>query len=355
MKEKLSRNGCLPERLIVVLTVICIAAHFLLYAYLNFAGLPRYCNSDVFADMQLAKRIWEQKSLFPTGWGFGNQYYVVGTPVLAALFYGMLGSINAAMAIATEVMSVLIMLSFLWLLRGCGEPLISRFFGCALLLFSVILPYGSYSMNSMLFFTQSSFYSCYLITIFVVFGDYIRVRNDSSIRVPAWVLSVLLCFATGMHSLRQTAVMVLPLLAYELFCGMRHVCAGNPFWTKADRSRLMRVLSYGLANGAGILLMKWLDVPISPIYSSNQGTSVAERLQGKLTAIGTALAEITSVDYLLAGDCSKLLLVVIVFILAVVSEGLFYGFPGFGGRNLARKPAGRCVRLDCAQFCLQPW
>lgn len=72
MKEKLSRNGCLPERLIVVLTVICIAAHFLLYAYLNFAGLPRYCNSDVFADMQLAKRIWEQKSLFPTGWGFGN-------------------------------------------------------------------------------------------------------------------------------------------------------------------------------------------------------------------------------------------------------------------------------------------
>ena len=128
MKEKLSRNGCLPERLIVVLTVICIAAHFLLYAYLNFAGLPRYCNSDVFADMQLAKRIWEQKSLFPTGWGFGNQYYVVGTPVLAALFYGMLGSINAAMAIATEVMSVLIMLSFLWLLRGCGEPLISRAF-----------------------------------------------------------------------------------------------------------------------------------------------------------------------------------------------------------------------------------
>ena len=125
MKEKLSRNGCLPERLIVVLTVICIAAHFLLYAYLNFAGLPRYCNSDVFADMQLAKRIWEQKSLFPTGWGFGNQYYVVGTPVLAALFYGMLGNINAAMAIATEVMSVLIMLSFLWLLRGCGEPSVS--------------------------------------------------------------------------------------------------------------------------------------------------------------------------------------------------------------------------------------
>lgn len=323
MKEKLDRNGCMSERFVVVLTVICIAAHFLLYACLNFAGLPRYCNSDVFADMQLAKRIWEQKTLFPAGWGFGNQYYVVGTPVLAALFYGVLGNINIAMAMATEVMSALIMLSFLWLLRGCEEPLSCRLLGCVLLMFSMVLPYGSYSMNSMLFFTQSSFYSCYLITMFVVFGDYVRVHNDSAVRVPAWVLSVFLCFATGMHSLRQTAVMVLPLLAYELFCGMRHVCAGGPFWTKADCPRLMRVLSYGLANGVGVLLIKWLDVPISPIYSSNQGTSAAERLQGKLTAIGTALAEITSVDYLLTGDCSKLVMAVIVFILAIATVGAF--------------------------------
>ena len=326
MRGKLNKNGCVPEQFIVAVAVICIAAHFLLYAYLNFAGLPRYCNSDVFADMQLAKRMWEKKTLFPTGWGFCNQYFVIGTPVLAALFYGVLGNINIAMAMATEVMSALIMLSFLWLLRGCEEPLSYRLLGCVLLLFSVVLPYGSYAMNSMLFFTQASFYSCYLITMFVVFGDYIRVRNDSSIRVPAWVLSVLLCFATGMHSLRQTAVMVLPLFAYELFCGLRHVCVGSPFWTKADRPRLMRVLSYGLANGVGILLMKWLDVPISPIYSSNQGTSVAERLQGKLIAIGTALAEITSVDYLLAGDCSKLLLVVIVLILAVAVGGTFLWF-----------------------------
>ena len=53
---------------------------------------------------------------------------------------------------------------------------------------------------------------------------------------------------------------------------------------------------------------------------------MAERLQGKLTAIGTALAEITSVDYLLAGDCSKLLLVVIVLILAVAVGGTFLWF-----------------------------
>lgn len=326
MKEKLNKNGCVSQQFIVALTVICIAVHFLLYAYLNFVGFPRYCNSDVFADMQLAKRMWEQKTLFPTVWGFGNQYFVVGTPVLAALFYGVLGNINIAMAMATEVMSVLILLSFLWLLRGCGESLASRLLGCVLLLFSVVLPYGSYAMNSMLFFTQSSFYSCYLITMFVVFGDYIRIRNDSSAHISAWVLSMILCFATGMHSLRQTAVMVLPLFAYELFCGLRHACVGSPFWTKADCPRLMRVLSYGLANGAGVLLMKWLDVPISPIYSSSQGASAAERLQGKLTAIGAALAEITSVDYLLAGDCSKLLTVVIIFILAIATGGAFLWF-----------------------------
>lgn len=157
MREKLNKNGCVPEQFIVAVAVICIAVHFLLFAYLNFAGLPRYCNSDVFADMQLAKRIWEQRTLFPTGWGFGNQYYVVGTPVLAALFYGVLGNINIAMAMATEVMSALIILSLLWLLRGCEEPLSYRLLGCVLLLFSMVFPYGVYSMNSMLFLRNPAF------------------------------------------------------------------------------------------------------------------------------------------------------------------------------------------------------
>lgn len=314
------------EPFAVGLAIICIVAHFAVYAYLNYAGFSRYCNSDVFADMQVAKRMWEQRTLFPSGWGFGNQYYVVGTPVLAALFYGLLGNTNTAMATATELMSVLILLSFLWLLRGCKVPRLPRLLGCVLLLFSMILPYGPYSVNSMLFFTQSSFYSCYLITLFMVFGDYVRARSSAAVRIPAWVLALLLCFATGMHSLRQTAIMVLPLFAYELFCGLRRVCIGGQFWMKEDLPRLVRVLSYGLANLLGILFIWWLDIPISPIYEEAQRVTSAERLQGKLVTIGVALKEITSADYLTAGDSSRLLTVIVLLVLSVAVGGAILWF-----------------------------
>lgn len=318
VRESLRRNDRLFERLAGVLMILCIAVHLAVYAYLNFEGFSRYCNSDVFADMQVAKQMWEQKTLFPAGWGFGNQFYVVGTPVLAALFYGLLGNINIAMAMATEVMSVLILTSFFWLLRGCRESCLSCLSGCVVLLFAIVQPYGVFSVNSMLFFTQASFYSCYLITLFVVLGDYVRVRQSETARIPALVISLLLCFATGMHSLRQTAVMVLPLFAYEVFCGLRRVCMGISFWTKADKPRVLRVLSYGLANGAGVLLIKCLNVPISPIYADVQRTGGLGR---KLSSIGEALAEITSVDYLIAGDYSRFLASIIVLVIAIVAGG----------------------------------
>ena len=96
---------------------------------------------------------------------------MVATPVLAALFCGLLGNINLAMAAAAEGMTVLVLLSFLWLLHAAPVDYLTRLVGCLLLLTFVVAPYGVYSMNSMLFFTQASFYSCYLITLFVVFGD----------------------------------------------------------------------------------------------------------------------------------------------------------------------------------------
>ena len=296
--------------------MICILIHFAVFSYFNFQGFPRYCNSDVYADMQCAKRMWEQKTLFPRDWAFGNQFYVIATPVLAAIIYGITGNINLSMALATEVMSVLIIVSFLWLLRAFTQDLSSQLVCCLILLASIVCPYGPYSINSLLFFTQASFYSCYLITMFVVFGDYIRTFSSPSARVPIWVLSMLLSFGTGMHSLRQTAIMVLPIFAYELFVGLRNVLLGKAFWQQQDIPRLLRVVSYGLANLLGIVVMKLLNVPMVPIFQSAK-ESASSQLAQRFAAVVTAICEITSLDYLPSGDFSRLLAVVILFLIGI--------------------------------------
>ena len=63
------------------LVICCILAYLGVFALINLHTLDRFCNSDVYADMQVAKRMWEQKTLFPDGWIFGNQFYVIATPV----------------------------------------------------------------------------------------------------------------------------------------------------------------------------------------------------------------------------------------------------------------------------------
>lgn len=301
------------RRLFAAAVVGCILAQLLVFAYLGFRGFSRYCNSDTYADMQVAQKMWEQKTLFPSGWTFGNQFYVVATPVLASLFYGLLGNINLSMVLATEVMTVLILLSFLWLLHAAVEDRLLQLVGCLMLITSVVAPYGVYSVNSMLFFSQASFYSCYLITLFVVFGDYIRAFSSEKTRGIAWALSLLLCFGTGMQSLRQTVIMILPIAAYELFIGLRNALQHKKPWSKTDSRRILRVFTYGGANLSGVLVTKLLHVSSAPIFGDTN-LNGTDKLIEKSRAIGSAIAEITGLEYLLeGGDCSRFIILLIVF------------------------------------------
>lgn len=304
------------RRIVIVLSVSCILVHLGLFAFLNFRGFALFCNSDVYSDCQVAVKMWEQKTLFPQGWNFRNQYYVIATPVWAALLYGLTGDINTAMVLATELMTLFIMLSFLWLLGGFTRDSLSMAAGCLLLIASVVCPWGASSLNSLLFFSQASFYACYLVTLFVVFGDYTRSFSPSKGSIWAWCLALFLCFATGMQSLRQTAITILPIMAYELFCALRRILKGNPPWTKENRNSLLHAASYALANAAGILVIRLLDIPREAIYSDAPG-SAAQSLSQKMEAVGSALWEITSLDYILQGDYSRLIGLVILYMIGL--------------------------------------
>lgn len=95
-----------------------LAAYLVVFSIINFCGFTDFMTPDIYSDTLAARYMWEQKSLFPEGWVFGNQYYVVATPVLSALFYGLIGSMNLAMAIATTVMTLALLAACYWLFRS---------------------------------------------------------------------------------------------------------------------------------------------------------------------------------------------------------------------------------------------
>ena len=195
-----------------------LAVFLCLIFYVNLSCNPEYYDGDMYSDLNYAKEAWKAKSLFPPNWIFGNQTYAFSTPVLAALLYGMTSNVIISMAAASCIMTVLIVLSYDWMMK----PLYSynARIGSFLIMAGFVIGRKHITTSpkgAQLLFTMASYYAGYLITAFVIYGCYIRVRNGYPKKktIPMALLSVALSFASGTQSLRQTAVTVLPLVACE--------------------------------------------------------------------------------------------------------------------------------------------
>ena len=290
------------EYLLIALIALIILAYLALYSFIDFGYFPRVSTSDMYEDTLAARLMWEQKSLFPKSYLFGNQFYVVATPVLSALFYGLTGSMNRAMAWATACMSLLLLWSMEWMLRPCVKRLSLRLMALLVFMASVFGPYTIFREDGQqLFFAMCSFYACYLICFFVVLGDFARARESEELRLPPLLLSVFLCFCTGMQSLRQTCVLILPLLCYEGLYALRRIIKREKPWPKGKRMRLWRVLAYTAANLLGLVFIRLLPVRHYEIYggaSIFSGASFADKFRDMQYAIVT----VTGYDYTREGE-----------------------------------------------------
>lgn len=277
----------------------------------------------MYEDTLVARYMWEQKSLFPENWAFGNQFYILATPVFSALFYGLTGSMNTGMILATSLMTVLIGISFIWMLK----PFAKRseiLVGLLVFLGSVTGPYIVGQIEGQIFFLMASYYAIYLITFLVVLGDYLRERDGFHRRFFNFplILSMLLCFATGMQSLRQTAVLVLPLLVFEAVSRLAVMIKTRRLPSRTECRRLLRVICISLSNGLGCLVIRLLGIPYMTIFGSLKPQSFFEAAVSLETDL-RALRSITGIKYLfgegtdiLAGICG--LILVITVLLAII-------------------------------------
>lgn len=262
---KLSANLKKISPLAIVLMLILLG-YFILICFLNLSLTPSFYCTDMYTDIEYAVQAWESKSIFPEGWVFGNQFYVVATPVLASLIYGIVGHPALAMAIASCLMTAGIILSFLWMLKPIFTRLEERLFATVFL-----FPLTAYCGNAVssikgwqLFFTMCSYYACYLITAFLVFGIFLRRwERLTKKRLVMLVLTLLLSFGTGMQSLRQTAVMLPSILALEGILFLKDRIKREKF----KPLPLIITAVVTASNLFGVLVIRLLDIPQNEIFT----------------------------------------------------------------------------------------
>lgn len=247
----LERQSIIPLLLIVLFTGSII--------WTNFHSAFWY-DMDMALNAQVAKLMWCEKTFFPDNWTFGNQYFIIETPNLAALFYGLTHQTTVAMSLASSLWVFILLGTFIW----CFKSFVSKkglMTGTLCLIGGVIFgtSAASYTKGLQVLYTMASYYACYLEVLLLTLGCWLRLCNGSPIHGTLWALVILLNFAVGMHSLREMLILGIPLLALSalmlLFQKDRKSCI---------RKASLLALLVLLAEALGYLLIKQLHIPASP-------------------------------------------------------------------------------------------
>ena len=62
------------ESVLTVLLLLVLLGYLAVFAFADFRGFARLSTSDMYEDTLVARLMWEEGTLFPTRFLFGNQY-----------------------------------------------------------------------------------------------------------------------------------------------------------------------------------------------------------------------------------------------------------------------------------------
>lgn len=295
--------------------LLILAAYAVAICCINFSMNPNYYDTDMYADILYARLVAQEGTIFPSNWVFGNQLYAIATPVLAAVFSKFLDNPYLPMAFATTIMSLGVLLSFDWMIRLFIPNLEARL-GAAGLFLTLPLLCGDAYFNAVgwqLLFTMCSYYSCYAISAFLSFGCYLRSNSEWTTKFRIMLaVACIFSLGTGVQSIRQTAIMVCPVIGMELLAIAARWFQKKPVLRKSTAVSGLILVS----NFLGLILAKVCAPAQVTIFGAINRQRVAGIISGILPAIQTILSVVGTPNLLV------LALVVCVFFL-LLAFGIF--------------------------------
>lgn len=245
-----------PSNIIYIVFVLGILLYLGSIIWINLNG-RQWFGFDIYSDAMTAKYMSESRSFFPDNWVFGNQYYIVATPVIAALINFFLQDAYLSLGIASCIMTLLTIGCYIW----CIKPFVnnkSLIVGLFCLIGGTI--FGIDAANNtdglQVFFTMASYYSCYVIGILFTLGLWLRLYTNKNINFICIIVAILLNLSLGMQSLRETLVLNIPLcmLAVYVFLIEKKEKINNKEILMSKGN--LFIVSMLIANLFGIFLIK---------------------------------------------------------------------------------------------------
>ena len=244
--------------------MICIVLflYLAIFGYMNMCKYAQHVDSDIAAEALLAREIWQEKDLTPDDWIASTERYAVGMPTLAALFYGMTGSMQIAVGVACVLLGICFLLAFYYFLRKLS---IGRPAAITALLVLCALPINGWRNEdqmvpfvTLLLFLFADYYVLHSIYLFLSFLFYMQLRKQGKISnkiIIEWVTLFIAGIALNLGGQRCLQVVILPFLVMEiifLFLESEHFSKKIPagrFWATGFVGSL--ILSFVISSIKG--------------------------------------------------------------------------------------------------------
>lgn len=205
------------------LVCVLLLVYLAIFGYMNLCKYAQHVDSDIAAEALLAREIWQEKNLTPDDWIGSTERRAVGMPTIAALFYGMTGSMQTAAGLACILLGILFLLAFYYFLRKLS---IGRPAAVTALLVLCALPINGWRNEdqmvpfvTLLLFLFADYYVLHSIYLFFSFLFYLQIREQKAVTRKIMIEWAVLFIAGSVLNLggqRCLQVVILPFLVMEI-------------------------------------------------------------------------------------------------------------------------------------------
>lgn len=223
----------------------------------------QWFNFDMLADATFVQKAATDDSLFPANWMFGNQFYIIATPVLSIPFYFISHNAVFSISFASILMMFLILYVFFW---SFHKTINKSAMSVGLFCMSGATILGdsasSCTFGFQIIYTMASYYACYILVILLHLG--IWNRYMSRIKVSNWLVVIALfsSFCLGIQSLRETLSLCIPFLFLTVLVYLRER-------SESAQNSLFFAIGTTAVNVIGLILNHYIASFPSILRSTN--------------------------------------------------------------------------------------
>lgn len=302
-----------------------------MFYYLNMEKYAQHVDSDIAAEALLAREIWEQKTLTPDDWIASTERYIFGMPMIAALFYGITGSMETAVGIACVLIGT-VFLGVLYLaLRKLGISKVSAL--TALLVICAIPINGLRNDGQMvpfvalLLFVFADYYALHSMLLFASIVFYLNLKDNVNAENKLALKEYLMwLFLFGFSTViacggqRCLQMVVLPIAIYEIIC----LFIDSEAFSKKISAKRLRATGFVSSLMVGYLISSMYKGQADYVMYLQKPENIMYRLL--VTVPGALLEGFGIAGGVRVGSFDSLMQMLIWAFLALVMYGLVYIF-----------------------------